>query len=144
MEISRRLATESDKPFLWEANRQAYRDVVMRQWGQWHDEIQEGNFNEKWEQADFEIVEFAGEPIGAIWVTDEGEYFRLRELFLLPDHQGKGIGTQLVEQELARARRLHKPLRLRVLRENRAHVLYERLGFAVIDEEESTFWMEAV
>ena len=144
MELARRPATEPDKPFLWEATRQAYTDVVVRQWGQWHEEIQESNFNEKWEQADFEVVELAGEPIGAIWTTDEEEYMRLREVFLLSDYQGRGIGTQLVKQELARARRQHKPLRLRVLRENRARALYERLGFAVSSEAETTLWMEAV
>jgi len=143
-DLARRPATESDKPFLWEATRQAYRDVVVRQWGQWDDEILETSFDEKWEQANFEVVELAGEQIGAIWTTDEGEFLRLREVFLLPDYQGRGIGTQLVKQELARARRLHKPLRLRVLRENRARVLYERLGFVVIDEAPETLWMQAV
>ena len=144
IEPTRRPATESDKPFVWEANRQAYRDVVVRQWGQWDDEIQESNFNEKWESADFEVIERTGERVGAIWTTDEGEYLRLREVFLLPEYQGQRIGTQLVEQELARARRQNKPLRLRVLRESRARVLYERFGFAVVEEEESTLWMEAV
>jgi GNAT superfamily N-acetyltransferase len=143
-ELTRRAATESDKPFLWEANRQAYRDVVVRQWGHWDDESQERDFNEKWESADFELVELAGEPVGAIWTTDEGEFLRLREVFLLPEHQGKGIGTQLVKQELARARRESKPLRLRVLRENRARVLYERLGFTVSSDAQETRWMEAV
>ena len=144
MELTRRLATESDKPFVWEANRQAYQDVVVRQFGQWDEESQERDFNEKWESADFELVELAGEPVGAIWTTDEGEYLRLREVFLLPDYQGKGIGSQLVKQELTRARQQHKPLRLRVLRENRARALYERLGFAVSSEAETTLWMEAV
>ena len=144
MELTRRLAAEPDKPFLWEAVRQAYEDVVVRQFGQWDEDLQESDFNEKWEHADFEVVEVAGERVGAIWTTDEGEYLRLREVFLLPDYQGKGIGTQLIEQELARARRQHKPLRLRVLRENRARALYERLGFTVSSEDETTLWMEAV
>ena len=144
MELTRRLATESDKPFVWEANRQAYQDVVVRQFGQWDEDLQERDFNEKWERADFEVVELAGERVGAIWTTDEGEYLRLREVFLLPEYQGRGIGTQLVKQELARARHQHKPLRLRVLRENRARALYERLGFAVSSEAETTLWMEAV
>jgi ribosomal protein S18 acetylase RimI-like enzyme len=73
----------------------------------------------------------------AIWTTDEGEYLRLCEVFLLPDCQGQGIGSQLLKQELARARRLHKPLRVSVLRANRARALYERLGFAVCGEIET-------
>lgn len=143
-DVARRPATKPDKTFLWEATRQAYRDVVVRQWGQWDDVIQEANFSEKWEQADFEVVELAGKPVGAIWTTDEGAFLRLREVFLHPDHQSRGIGTQLVKQELETARRIHKPLRLRVLRKNRAHVLYERLGFVVTDESPEAVWMQAI
>jgi ribosomal protein S18 acetylase RimI-like enzyme len=66
----------------------------------------------------------------------------LREVFLVPAEQGQGIGSKLVLQEIAGARRLGKPLRLRVLRQNRARALYERLGFSVCGETETQYWME--
>ena len=144
MGLLRRLATEADKPFVCEANVRAYEDVVTRQFGKWDAKLQESNFDDKWRRAAFEVVELAGERIGAIWTTDEGDYLWLREVFLLPDQQEQGIGTQLVKQEMAKARRLEKPLRLRVLRESRARALYTRLGFCVCAETETQFWMEAV
>ena len=130
--------------FVQGANREAYRDVVMRQFGEWDDEFQDNHFAQKWQRGGFEVIETKGVPIGAIWTTDEEDHLRLRDMFIVPSHQGKGIGSQLVREELARARRHNKPLRLRVLRENRARALYERLGLSVCGETETQYLMEAV
>jgi GNAT superfamily N-acetyltransferase len=144
MELVRRAATEADKPFVWQANARAYEEVVTRQFGEWDAEQQESKFDDKWRCAAFEVVELGGERVGAIWTTDEGDHLWLREVFLLPNHQQQGIGTGLVKQEIVKARRLSKPLRLRVLRESRARALYTRLGFSVCGETETHFWMEAI
>ena len=144
MEFTRRVAAEADRAFVREANKRAYEDVVVRQFGEWDEDTQDAHFEEKWERAGFEVVEVRGRRVGAIWTIDDGDYLWLREVFLLPAHQGRGIGSQLVRQELANARRLRKPLRLRVLRENRARALFERLGLSVCGETETHHWMEAV
>jgi len=61
---------------------------------------------------------------------------------LLPEFQGRGIGSDLILRELAHAKALGKPLRLQVLRANdRARALYERLGFRVVGETEHHFMM---
>ena len=130
MELSRRQATESDKAFVREAMRRAYRDVVIHQFGTWDDNHHNRRFDDKWLYGGFEVVELAGESIGAIWTTYEASYVRLRDLFLVPAFQGRGIGSRLMNDELTKARRLGKPLRLRVLKENRARALYRRLGFS--------------
>ena len=143
METTRRPASQDDKPFVRGVNRQAYEELIVRLYGEWDERAQDSYFDQKWERADFEVVEVAGERIGAIWTTEDGDHLRLHEIFLLPDWQGRGIGSGLVKQELATARRLGKPLRLSVLRGNRARALYERLGFAVTEETETKVWMEA-
>jgi ribosomal protein S18 acetylase RimI-like enzyme len=57
------------------------------------------------------------------------------EIFLLlvelsPTHQGRGIGSRLIQQLLDRAAVEGKPLALNVLEVNRrAYALYRRLGF---------------
>ena len=144
MNPTRRPAEESDRPFVWRACVRAYTDVVVRQFGTWDEDAIAENFAEKWSLGAFEVVELAGERVGAILVTEETDHVWLREVFLLPGHQGNGVGSALVRQELARAREVRKPLRLRVLRENRARRLYERLGLRVCGETDTHFWMEAV
>ena len=92
------------------------------------------------------VLELGEEPLEftdlARWTTSEAGYVRLRDLFLTPEYQGRGIGSRLVNEELAKARRLGKPLRLRVLKDNRARALYRRLGFTDCGETKTQYWME--
>ena len=66
----------------------------------------------------------------------------INEIEVLPQYQRQGIGTQLLVQQLDEARRVRLPIRLQVLRENRACNLYERLGFKVYDKTETHLLME--
>lgn len=130
--INRRPATAADEQFLRELHKAAYREVVVRQFGQWDDEFQAGLFSQKWIPERFEVLESDGRAIGCIRVDDQPEQMFLAEIQLLPDFQGRGIGSELIQGEIARARHLQKPLRLQVLKSNdRARALYERLGFRV-------------
>lgn len=67
---------------------------------------------------------------------------RIIEIQLLPEFQGHGIGTALLQRELRFADARGLPVRLQVLRENRARTLYERLGFRVCGETDTHFLME--
>jgi ribosomal protein S18 acetylase RimI-like enzyme len=63
-----------------------------------------------------------------------GEVANIDELYVAPDHRGRGAGTRLVEQ-LSRGelwRRVPVAIDLEVTPDNhRARALYERLGFVV-------------
>ena len=100
------------------------------------------DFDDKWARGEFEIVEKENIPIGALWLSDEGDHWRLREIFLLPEHQGGGLGSQLIEEVISQARTEQKPLRLRTLKQNRALQLYLRLGFHPIEEEGEKVWLQ--
>jgi GNAT superfamily N-acetyltransferase len=54
---------------------------------------------------------------------------------LLPEHRGKGIGTDLMRVWRAEAAQSRKPLRLRVVKDTRPVNWYKRLGFVCIDED---------
>ena len=144
LQLTRRPAADSDRAFVWHAYAEAYREVATRQFDKWEDGLQEAYFEEKWACNGFEIIEVDGVPEGAIWTTDEGAFLQVREVFLLPERRGQGIGSRLVRHELATARRAGKPLRLRVVKISRAVALYERLGFTVCGETDTQYWMEAV
>lgn len=59
---------------------------------------------------------------------DEETFLLLVELS--PTHQGRGIGSRLIQQLLDRSAAQGKPLSLNVLEVNRrAYALYKRLGF---------------
>jgi ribosomal protein S18 acetylase RimI-like enzyme len=59
---------------------------------------------------------------------------RVVDLALLPAHRNRGIGTFLMRQVCTEAANAGKPVRLCVLKNNRALRCYERLGFAKTGE----------
>jgi ribosomal protein S18 acetylase RimI-like enzyme len=70
--------------------------------------------------------------------------FELQEIYLHPDHQGRGIGSCLIRELLAKAQHAAKPVSLSVLKVNtRARRLYERLGFRKAGESETHYVMRA-
>lgn len=144
MPIARLIAAESDRDFIWSAYESAYQKVVERQFGAWEVKLQKSAFDEKWRQGGFEVLKLNGRCLGAVWVTNEESFLQLRDLFLLPEYQGRGVGSHVVRQELEKARALGVPLRLRVLKQSQAIALYERLGFTRCSETPTQYWMEAV
>ncbi len=72
----------------------------------------------------------------------EGDCDFIEEIALLPEAQGRGIGTRLVRDVLQAAQRRGVPVRLSVFTSNPARVLYARLGFRVTGIEEPRMAME--
>ena len=63
---------------------------------------------------------------------------------LLPEHQGRGIGTSLINVFLDEARDQGNDVTLQVLKVNgRARQLYERLGFSTVAETDTHVLMKA-
>lgn len=60
------------------------------------------------------------------WTEDA---FELNELEILPEHQGRGMGTGLMRELIGRIRHRHTLLSTAADPADRAKVLYRRLGF---------------
>lgn len=129
MLLERRPATSSDTEFARISHHEAYRDVVSRQFGAWDEVLQDRLFEEKWIPNQFEIVLCDGNPCGFLLVEDHPDHIYISEIVLAPQFQGHGIGSRLLNEEMQRGHETKSPLRLQVLRENRAIELYRRLGF---------------
>jgi ribosomal protein S18 acetylase RimI-like enzyme len=118
------------------------RPHVERAFGPWDEEAQRRRFYQSTDPATHDIVELDGRPVGCQWIRQHPGALELVRLYLLPEVQGRGIGTQLTAQLCERASRSGLVLRLRVLRVNPAERLYRRLGFEVVGETESHLLME--
>lgn len=129
MLLERRPATLSDTKFARLAHHAAYRDVVSRQFGTWDETLQDRLFEEKWMPHQFEIVLCDGNQCGFLSIEDRPDHISVSEIVITPQFQGRGIGSRLLNEEIQRGRETQSPLRLQVLRENRAIELYRRLGF---------------
>ena len=100
------------------------------------------------EKHSFLMVEEDEEPIGfAAWSpAAEKGVFKLHKLYLLGGRQGKGLGRTMLQFIFDDIREKGaKTLRLNVNRHNKARQFYERMGFAVVREEDidigQGYWM---
>src|SRR5438105_6455914 len=80
-------------------------------------------------QAEHQIVEQDGKPVGRIMVLWEKDFALLVDIALFAEHRGLGIGGELLRELIRECSRDRVPLRLQVLKTNPALRLYERLGF---------------
>ena len=142
MNIRFRIASAEDRTFLRKLNRLAYEDVVVRQFGSWDDNAQRQRFDSKLQRAELRIVETEGQPIAAIWSSEQEDHIFLHELLVLPEFQNKGIGSQILRWEIDRVEPSKKPIRIHTLVLNSAQEFYKRHGFKEIGRSEIYVDME--
>jgi ribosomal protein S18 acetylase RimI-like enzyme len=142
MAVTRRPARESDTSFARAVHHRAYREVVEQQFGPWVEAQQDRFFEGDWNVPAFEIVLFSGTPCGYVCIEDRADEIYIREIVLLPEYQGRGIGSSLLRDVMARAHTRRVPVRLGTFYKNRAFGLYRRLGFREIGRTEIHILLE--
>ena len=129
-----RIAGEGDRDFVRALNEACYRDVVIEQFGEWDDAIQEAFFTEKWAAGRFQIVRSNEKDVGALWVERRADHLIISEILIAPEFQNCGLGAAVLRELLEKASREGVTVRLQVLHRSRARRLYERLGFVISGE----------
>lgn len=79
------------------------------------------------------IIICDGREIGWTQVIERDADYNLAQIQIVEDYCGRGIGTDFLNQLLARAAREEKTVSLSAVRSNRAIALYLRMGFQIID-----------
>ncbi|GLK82729.1 GNAT family N-acetyltransferase [Ancylobacter defluvii] len=100
----------------------------------WDEGRQIASFAHQWRGDEVRIILLDGSEVGWIQTREEAPKIRLLQFFIMPDQQGRGIGSEVLAQLLAQGDSAGKPVTLAVLRNNPARRLYERFGFTVVDE----------
>ena len=143
MEHEFRPCVAGDKEWAYALKREAYREVVERQFGPWDEERQRGMFVARWKPEISRIVVVGGVDAGLLATQDRDDCLWIDEIQIAREWRARGLGTAIVRELLAKAQAAGKPLRLQVLRENhRAKHLYLRLGFPETGETQTHFLME--
>jgi len=126
---------EEIAPFGWPpAQQEAFLRMQFTAQQQW--------YSTSYAQAEHQIIEQDGAPIGRMMVSREKQAATLVDIALLPEHRGKGIGGGLIRELIGQCDQQKLPLRLQVLRTNPAIRLYERLGFLRTAEDQIYIQME--
>ncbi|MGA9529795.1 MAG: GNAT family N-acetyltransferase [Terriglobales bacterium] len=93
--------------------------------------------------SDYVIVLQNGRPVGRLWIAESAQEFHLVDIALQPQARNSGIGTVLIRQLQAEARRAGKPVRSTVFRFNPGSLrFHQRLGFRIGSEDPMQFYME--
>ena len=138
-----RAASEGDRAWLYELLRASMREYVEATWGEWGEAFQRERFASHFAPERVRIIVVDGVDAGMLEVRREPERTWIAEIQVLPEHQGRGIGSAAIRDLLWEAAAASVPLELQVLKVNPARALYERLGFAVTGETETHFLMRA-
>jgi ribosomal protein S18 acetylase RimI-like enzyme len=149
--ISLRAVSPEDKGFLLKLYAST-RQGEMEAWGwtaaqketfiRMQFDAREQSYEAAYPGAQRRIILIGKDPAGAMIVFRDQTEIRLVDISLLPEHRGCGVGAKLIGELIAEAANASVPLRLSVLRGNRAAGLYERLGFVTTGEDEMYLQME--
>ena len=76
------------------------------------------------------LIEVDGARVGMIQLLDDDDGIEVCELQIDPEHQNRGIGTEVLQAVIEDARARRRDLHLKVgLKNEQAVRLYRRLGF---------------
>ena len=137
-----REALQSDFDFLFELNKVTMKNYVIATWGKWDDEWQRQYFQEKFRPEEYQIIVIANKNVGVLAITEDEKKIEIDRLQLMPEFQGSGIGTAILNDLITKVGKNQKSLCLTVLKSNeRAKQLYEKKGFHITDENEERYFM---
>ena len=139
--VTTRASTEADADFVNNLTRVAMGKYVEATWHTTH-ERESYYLSNLFDQKNTRIIQYGAVNIGRVSVIEFSDHILFEEIHLLPDYQRRGIGTLLLQELLAHAKKKQLPVRLMVLQVNPARQLYERLGFSIYDEDRERYYME--
>jgi len=115
---------------------------LARTWIEWVDEAQQAQFANLWRPEDTWIITLnEEEDIGWVEFRRTGDEIFLKQLYISPAHQRRGIGSQVIQRLLEERRGTAKSIALFVLKNNPAFRFYKRHGFSVAQETSTRFIM---
>jgi len=149
--VTRRPSTDADLAFLhavYASTRAA--ELAVLDWSdeqkqdflkmQFH--AQHTFYHQNFPDAQYDVLEQDGVPIGRIYVDNRASEVRLMDIALLPQFQSQGIGSSLIKGLMKDAAATGLPITLHVEVFNRAQQLYLRLGFRRVQDDGLYILME--
>jgi ribosomal protein S18 acetylase RimI-like enzyme len=127
--IGRRPASTRDRDFIEDVHVRALGPIALVGYG-WTAQRLQVQFSEEVDLANCDVISVDGRDVGYISIEDRGRFWYIDAFAIAPNFQRRGIGAAVMRVLLDDAGFV--PVRLSVLRTNRARSLYARLGFRVI------------
>lgn len=141
-----RPVTINDSEFIFQIKKRALRPSIELTWGPWNEEWQRNFHKEHFRPQELRMIQLKQNKkfheIGCLGVDERQNEIFISSLFILPEFQNMGIGTQILKNLQEKACQNKKLLLLDVLQKNiHAQRLYQRLGFEIFGETSTHFHM---
>jgi ribosomal protein S18 acetylase RimI-like enzyme len=130
-QLAFRRASSNDFQFCWPL----YRDLMMpltTELLEWNESGQRRVIEQSLTDSGTFIIVVRGSDIGWLQTRETPQEIYLGQLYVVPSMQSRGIGSAIVRQLCDRAHGEGKAFTLDVMKNNRARLFYERLGFRII------------
>jgi GNAT superfamily N-acetyltransferase len=135
------LDTPEAYEFSFSAKKEALGPHICARWT-WDEDYQRALHAQRLTEKPFFVIFREDSPIGIIsWVV-YNDYIRFGEFYLFEEHQGHGLGTQILTHALAQADAIGLPVRLEYLKWNPVGSLYLRHGFLPTHESDIHVYLE--
>lgn len=114
---------------------------VIPHWG-WDEAEQRAIMEAKWRTKSFYRIASGEETLGTIALDEADGVLRISEFYIAPEHQGRGVGGEVLAPILRDADAKGVTARLECLKWNPAVALYQRHGFRIVREDDVHYFME--
>ena len=130
-----RKASMTDLDLTFEIKKAALKDHISATFGPWDEAWQLAEHRKDFSSGQLEVIVADGMDVGYAWIKRTPKSLYLVDICVFPEHQGTGIGTEIIGRLLTEAKNSHLPVELGVFKSNHAAIrLYTRLGFEQISE----------
>ena len=127
--------TQSDADILVAIRIAAMRESLERA-GRFDPQRARDRFLTSFDPALCRFIEADGARVGFVSVRPQQDHWLLDHLYIVPEHQGKGIGAAVLRQIFADADSHRISIRVGTLRGSESNRFYQRHGFRQTDEAE--------
>ncbi|MET0290005.1 MAG: GNAT family N-acetyltransferase [Pseudoxanthomonas sp.] len=134
-----RPATEADIPALLALRKQTMEAHMRASGADTSDAYHMAKLRKRYDQA--QVLVEDGQVVGLFKADREHAPWKVIQIQLAPELQGRGLGRALLLDFIQEARDAGHDVTLNVLKQNPARTLYERLGFVITGEEGTEYVM---
>lgn len=135
-------ATKEDLEFLLWLRKETMVEHYIKAGKEVNEENLLSRINHHFEHA--KIILLKDQKIGLLKVAEYDSEIEILQIQIAPDYQNKGIGKQIIQSILMEASEKKIPVKLNVLKVNKAQTLYQNLGFEIYNENEYSYFMKTV
>ena len=141
MMINYRKYTDDDYEFVYNLKKDAYKEYVIKYYGEYDEEDQKSRFDERINNIkDNVFIIYYNEKIklGFYTLSLYDDYVELENICILPEYRGLGIASKVIKDIIKYNK---KDIKLQYFKDNPVYKLYEKLGFVVDGENENHYTM---